>query len=405
VPDRFLTAADLGHAGQGAAHQTVLLDSATREPFLPGGTLAAHFSEAGQGRWNLDLGGRDPVLTLYGTHEDAVAVDLPRFDAGETEGGSIIRRGVPVMRIGEKLVTTVFDLLMAQYAVGRDGLPGQWPASYDDPQPYTPAWQEGITSVPAAAAARVAREFARNAELSRGRSMIAMGAGTNHWFHSDQIYRTFLTLTMLCGCQGVNGGGWAHYVGQEKVRPLTGFQTLAFGLDWQRPTRHMTGTSFFYLHSDQWRYESFGAGELASPLGHGLFTGRVRRCAGPGIADGLDTVAPGVRPQPARPGRRGGRRGQAGERLRRGRADGRPAAFRRRGPRRPAQLPARDDDLAGQPARLLRQGHGVLHAAPARRRGRGAGRRVAGATAAEGGDLAGTGAAASSTWSRPSTSG
>ncbi len=274
VPDRFLTAADLGHAGEGAPHQTVLLDSATREPFLPGGTLASHFAEAGLGKWNLDLGGRDPVLTLYGTHEDAVAVDLPRFDAGETEGGGVIRRGVPVMRIGEKLVTTVFDLLMAQYAVGRDGLPGQWPASYDDPQPYTPAWQEAITSVPAAAAARVAREFARNAELSRGRSMIAMGAGTNHWFHSDQIYRTFFTLTMLCGCQGVNGGGWAHYVGQEKVRPLTGFQTLAFALDWQRPTRHMTGTSFFYLHSDQWRYESFGAGELASPLGRGLFTGR-----------------------------------------------------------------------------------------------------------------------------------
>ena len=252
----------------------MLLDSATREPFLPGGTLASRFSEAGQGQWNLDLGGRDPVLTLYGMHEDAVTVDLPRFDAGETEGGGVIRRGVPVIRIGEKLVTTVFDLLMAQYAVGRDGLPGQWPASYDDPQPYTPAWQEAITSVPAAAAARVAREFARNAELSRGRSMIAMGAGTNHWFHSDQIYRTFLTLTMLCGCQGVNGGGWAHYVGQEKVRPLTGFQTLAFGLDWQRPTRHMTGTSFFYLHSDQWRYESFGAGELSSPLGRGLFTGR-----------------------------------------------------------------------------------------------------------------------------------
>ena len=160
---------------------------------------------------------------------------------------------MPVVRLGEKLVTTVFDLLMAQYAVGRDGLPGQWPASYGDPQPYTPAWQEAITSVPAAAAARVAREFARNAELSRGRSMIAMGAGTNHWFHSDQIYRTFLTLTMLCGCQGVNGGGWAHYVGQEKVRPLTGFQTLAFALDWQRPTRHMTGTlSATVVHLGTW---------------------------------------------------------------------------------------------------------------------------------------------------------
>ena len=77
--------------------------------------------------------------------------------------------------------------------------------------------------------------------------MIAMGAGTNHWFHSDEIYRTFFTLLMLCGCEGVNGGGWAHYVGQEKVRPLTGFHHLAFALDWQRPTRHMAGTSFCYL--------------------------------------------------------------------------------------------------------------------------------------------------------------
>ena len=59
--------------------------------------------------------------------------------------------------------------------------------------------------------------------------MILMGAGTNHWFHSDQTYRTFLALTMLTGCQGVNGGGWAHYVGQEKCRPVTGWATLAFG--------------------------------------------------------------------------------------------------------------------------------------------------------------------------------
>jgi len=182
---------------------------------------------------------------------------------------------VPVIRVAGRLVTTVFDLLMAQYAVRRDGLPGEWPDGYGDANtPGTPAWQEPITSVPAAAAARVAREFARNAELSRGRSMICMGAGTNHWIHSDQIYRTFFTLIMLCGCQGRNGGGWAHYVGQEKVRPLAGWQQMAFALDWQRPPRQMAGTSFFYLHTDQWRYEGFGADELASPLGRGLFAGR-----------------------------------------------------------------------------------------------------------------------------------
>jgi len=274
VPDRFLTAADLGDAADGAAHKTVLLD-ATDKPVVPNGSLGFRFTASGAGRWNLDLGGADPVLTLYGRHERAVPVDLPRFDAGPTEGGTAVRRGVPVIGIAGRLVTTVFDLLMAQYAVPRDGLPGQWPSGYDDAStPGTPAWQEAITSVSATAAARVAREFARNAELSEGRSMIAMGAGTNHWYHSDEIYRTFFTLIMLCGCQGRNGGGWAHYVGQEKVRPLAGWQQVAFALDWQRPPRHMTGTSFFYLHSDQWRYEAFGPGELASPLGSGLFAGR-----------------------------------------------------------------------------------------------------------------------------------
>jgi nitrate reductase / nitrite oxidoreductase, alpha subunit len=278
VPDRFLTAAELPDGAEadaeGAAHRTVVLDAATGQPRVPNGSLGFRYTSAGEGRWNLELGEVDPLLSLHGRSEQAVGVDLTRFDVGDTEGGAVVRRGVPATRIAGRLVTTVFDLLMAQYAVRRDGLPGDWPTGYDDPQPYTPAWQESITSVPAAAAARVAREFARNAELSRGRSMIAMGAGTNHWYHSDQIYRSFFTLIMLCGCQGVNGGGWAHYVGQEKVRPLTGFQQLAFGLDWQRPTRHMTGTSFFYLHSDQWRYESFDAGELASPLGRGIFAGR-----------------------------------------------------------------------------------------------------------------------------------
>jgi nitrate reductase / nitrite oxidoreductase, alpha subunit len=275
VPDRFLTAADLGEAAEGAEHKTVVLDSAAGEPRVPNGSLGFRFADSGLGRWNLDLDGIDPLLTVYGRHSDAVPVDLPRFDEGPTEGGSVVRRGVPAVRFGDRLVTTVFDLLMARYGVARDGLPGDWPSGYDDASaPGTPAWQEAITSVPAVAAARVAREFARSAELSRGRSMICMGAGTNHWYHSDQIYRTFFTLIMLCGCEGVNGGGWAHYVGQEKVRPFTGWQQMAFGLDWQRPPRHMTGTSFFYTHTDQWRYEAFGPAELASPLGRGLFAGR-----------------------------------------------------------------------------------------------------------------------------------
>ncbi|GHH69047.1 nitrate reductase subunit alpha [Streptosporangium violaceochromogenes] len=270
VPDKFLTAADLGQDGREAAFSTVLLDARTGEPVVPNGSLGFRYSEGGRGRWNLDLGEVDPALTASG--ERAVTVALPRFDG---DGPGVLERGVPVRRVGGHLVTTVYDLMLAQYGVARDGLPGRWPSGYDDAaEPYTPAWQEGITSVPAAAAARIAREFARNAEESGGRSMIIMGAGTNHWFHSDTIYRSFLALTTLTGCQGVNGGGWAHYVGQEKCRPVTGWAQLAFGLDWSRPPRQMIGTAFWYLHTDQWRYDTYSADVVSSPLGEGAFAGK-----------------------------------------------------------------------------------------------------------------------------------
>ena len=217
-----------------------------------------------------------PALSLHGADNTETAeLLLPRFDIGQeqNEGGGVLRRGVPVARLGEHTVTTVFDLMLAQYGVGRDGLPGEWPQGYDDPEPYTPAWQEEITGVPAEQAIRIGREFAQNAEDSGGRSMILMGAGTNHWFHSDTIYRTFLALVTLTGCQGVNGGGWAHYVGQEKCRPVTGWAQLAFGLDWQRPPRQMIGTAFWYVQTGQWRYDGLPADTLASPLGSGRWGG------------------------------------------------------------------------------------------------------------------------------------
>ncbi len=280
VPDKFVTAADLGDTGEGADFKTVMVDSQTGKPHVPNGSLGFRFGESGKGKWNLDLEGVDPALSFYGASgSEGVEVLLPRFDVGqsESESGGIRHAGVPAAKLatahGERLVTTVYDLLLAQYGVGRDGLPGQWPTGYDDPEPYTPAWQEEITGVPAAMAERIGREFAQNAEDSGGRSMIILGAGTNHWFHSDATYRTFLMLTTLCGTQGVNGGGWAHYVGQEKVRPITGWAQLAFALDWVRPPRQMIGTGFWYVQTDQWRYDRLGADLLSSPLGEGRFAG------------------------------------------------------------------------------------------------------------------------------------
>ncbi|WPP34232.1 nitrate reductase subunit alpha [Streptomyces sp. CL7] len=274
---KFLTAADLGGEHATAEHaefRTVLLDAATGQPVVPNGTLGDRYGEGGAGKWNLDLGAVDPLLSAEGADEAPVVVELPRFDVPDGSAGRL-RRGVPVRRVGGRLVTTVYDLLLAQYGVGRAGLPGEWPASYEDADaPYTPAWQAAITGVAAEKAARIAREFAANAEESGGRSMIIMGAGTNHWFHSDTIYRAFLTLTTLTGCQGVNGGGWAHYVGQEKVRPITGYSAIATASDWNRPARQMIQTAYWYLHSDQFRYDPFSADTLAAAGAGGPFAGK-----------------------------------------------------------------------------------------------------------------------------------
>ena len=54
---------------------------------------------------------------------------LPRFD---NDTPALMRRGVPTARVAGKLVTTVFDLMLAQYGVSRPGLPGDWPTGYDD---------------------------------------------------------------------------------------------------------------------------------------------------------------------------------------------------------------------------------------------------------------------------------
>ena len=255
TPSKFVTAKDIPaeSLAEDAAFRTVLFDKKTGLPVVPNGAMGFRYSGSGEGKWNLDLEGIDPALSLREVSGDSAEILLPCFEDAGGEG-SVLRRGVPVIEVEGQLVTTVFDLMLAQYGVGRDGLPGEWAAGYDDAgTPYTPAWQEEITSVPAQACIRVAREFARNAEESKGRSMIIMGAGICQWFHGDATYRAVLALVMLTGCMGRNGGGWAHYVGQEKTRPATGWVSLANALDWSRPPRTMIGTGYWYMHTDQWR--------------------------------------------------------------------------------------------------------------------------------------------------------
>ncbi|GAA3342055.1 hypothetical protein GCM10020358_35680 [Amorphoplanes nipponensis] len=107
--------------------------------------------------------------------------------------------------------------------------------------PYTPAWQEPITGVPGAAVARIAREFADNAERSGGRSMILMGAGTQPLVplrHHLPRHAHPHDADWLSGRQRRR---LAHYVGQGEVPPgdRLGAPGLRAGLS--RPPRQMIG--------------------------------------------------------------------------------------------------------------------------------------------------------------------
>jgi len=259
VPGSFLRASDLGLDVPNAEWKTTVLDMSSGAISVPNGSIGFRWS--GEGRWNLRLEnsvtGRavDPALTLQGVHDGVAMVEFYTFDG---DGARRAIRGVPVKTIntrsGPSVVTTVFDLLMAHVGVSR-GLPGDYPSSYDDPGPFTPAWQEGITGVDRHVAIQIAREFAMNAESTHGRSMVIIGSGVNHWYHSDLMYRAVITMLMLLGTVGVNGGGLAHYVGQEKIRPLDSWSQIAFAQDWVRPPRLQNATSWIYVHSDQYRYE------------------------------------------------------------------------------------------------------------------------------------------------------
>ncbi len=283
VPGRFLRAADLdGALGEdnNPEWKTVAFDENSGSLVSPNGSIGYRWGE--QGEWNLEerASGSDVSLLmsliLDDCHDDLAAVDFPYFGADASQAFStgddrpnVLTRNVPIRRVqtvdGETAVATVFDLFCANYGLDR-GLGGEWVSdSYDKDVPGTPAWAERITGVPAGKIVHVAREFAHSAEKTRGKSMIIIGAAMNHWYHMDMNYRGVINMLVMCGCVGQSGGGWAHYVGQEKLRPQTGWLPLAFALDWARPPRHMNSTSAWYAHTDQWRYETLTTDEILSP--------------------------------------------------------------------------------------------------------------------------------------------
>ena len=281
VPERFLRASDFD-ASLGETNnpdwKTVAFDEISGNIVAPKGTIGFRWGESG--KWNLqeqDAGGKETKLrlSLADIKDDFADVSFPYFGNiptahfTHTDHGSVLLRRVPVKKLklaeGEALVASVHDLFLANYGIDR-GYGGENVAtSLDDDVPYTPAWAEKITGVSRDKIIQVAREFATNAEKTNGRSMIIIGAAMNHWFHADMNYRGVINMLVMCGCVGQSGGGWAHYVGQEKLRPQAGWAPLAFALDWGRPPRQQNSTSAFYAHTDQWRYETMNVGDLVSP--------------------------------------------------------------------------------------------------------------------------------------------
>jgi len=275
---RFLRASDVKeYAEEENADWKLIMTDGAGNLHLPTGSIGFRWEKEPTGNWNLQLKNAvtqeefDPLLTLLGNDDQKAMVSFSDFtdtfniDMGKTKGESQkaieFLREVPARKIKtsdgkELLVTTAFDLLMAQAGVSR-GLGGDYPKDYDDPRPYTPAWQESQTGVSRDLAIQVGREFADNAEKTKGKSLFITGPGIQHFYHGASIYyRNQAVMLALCGCNGVNGGNFNHYVGTQHTRLNAAFVNLSGCLDWTRPPRLMNSTSLWYFHTGQWRYDS-----------------------------------------------------------------------------------------------------------------------------------------------------
>jgi len=227
---------------------------------VPKGSMGHRWGET-PGKWNMKLEDSvddspyDPTLSFLNQHDEVIQTEFIEWGLDKKA-----LRGVPVRKLKtasgeEEYVTTVYDLIMAQYGVNRD-LGGDYPADYGDKDSaYTPAWQEIFTGVDTKTVLQFAREWANTANVTKGKCMIIIGAGINHWYHANLMYRAGAMALMLSGCVGKNGGGLNHYVGQEKLAPMDSWSSLAFAKDWQGPARLQQAPLWHYINTCQYRYD------------------------------------------------------------------------------------------------------------------------------------------------------
>jgi len=185
VPERLLRASDFDKSlGEDANPdwKTVAIDETTGKVVVPNGSIGFRWGD--KGKWNLEeresCGAETKLrLGLKGTEDEVAKVRFPYFantasnGFASTDHPSVLTRNIPVRKMKladgtETLVACVYDLLMANYGVDQ-GYGGEHLAgSYDDMEPYTPAWAEAITTVSRKNIIATARGFATNAEKTNG---------------------------------------------------------------------------------------------------------------------------------------------------------------------------------------------------------------------------------------------
>ena len=178
----------------------------------------AGFRWGEKGKWNLeekDGHGREVKLRMTAIldkdHDEVVEVAFPYFGNREhdhfkgTDHPDVLNRRVPVRQIetkeGKTFVATVFDLFCANYGLDR-GLGGEHVSNnYADNVPYTPAWAEKITGVPAE-------------QIITGHSSIALAGGAENYSRAPFVLRT---------------GRWGHKRGDQNLQDLVKRKVISPG--------------------------------------------------------------------------------------------------------------------------------------------------------------------------------
>ncbi len=193
VPGRFLRADDIdGKLGEtnNPEWKTLAVDRRSGNVVAPNGSVGFRWGQ--QGHWNLEekAAGAETELQLSlildEDHDEIVERGLPLFRRRSHEPLRALRASGRADRVTSRHAgcnwrtarrwsrpsstcsARTTALIAVSAATG-------WRDSYEEDLPFTPKWAEKITGVAADKITTVAREFARNAEKTNGKSMVILG--------------------------------------------------------------------------------------------------------------------------------------------------------------------------------------------------------------------------------------